>query len=261
MLSFLGLTLLVCVQSADIVVFGDSWGTQGAESFNKMAKAHGLTVSNHAVSGSTAAQWAKPNKVNDLKNWVLQNKDAKYVWITIGGNDAADGMQRGTPIEKILADFLANEAKFFEPLIKAVPNIKVVQFGYDILFWDYFECVAQSTAIFGKQCGKHGSANFTVCANTLFLKVQGAIETFANHYSQLTAPNLVGTWQTAGGITGASIGKPNLNYFSPNKYTGPTKFCLHANNEGYDITFSNLWDIYFSKHEAERLAKLNATTI
>lgn len=243
-------------QCADIVVFGDSWGTVGASSFKKMASSHGLTVSNHAVGGSTAAGWAQPSKVMDLTNWVKQNKDAKYVWITIGGNDAANGMEAGVPIPKILGDFEKHERMFFEPLIKAVPNIKVVQFGYDILFWDYFECTGQASAIFGSHCGRHGSKNFTECANALMYQVQGTIEQFASNYTQLTAPNLMGSLQKAGGISAADIGKPNIHYFSPNKYTGPTKFCLHANNEGYDIIFKNLWDIYFSKHEAERLANL-----
>jgi lysophospholipase L1-like esterase len=256
MMFLIGLLMVAFVQSADIVVFGDSWGTQGGASFKKMASSHGLTVSNHAVSGSTAAQWAKPGKVNDLTNWVEQNKDAKYVWITIGGNDAADGMEAGQPISKILGDFQKNERKFIEPLFKAVPNIKVVQFGYDILFWDYFECTATATAIFGKHCGKHGSANFTVCANHLMFQVQDAIVSLAANYTQLTAPNLMGSLQKAGGISAADIGKPNDKFFSPNKYTGPTKFCLHANDEGYDIIFKNLWDLYFSKHEAERLAQL-----
>jgi len=248
----LGLMMMVLVESADIVVFGDSWGTVGASSFNKMAKSHGLSVSNHAVGGSTAAQWAQPSRVMALTNWVKENKDAKYVWITIGGNDAADGMEAGQPISKILNDFVKHERAFFEPLIKAVPTIKVVQFGYDILFWDYFECTAQATAIFGRHCGKHGSANFTECANALMYQVQDTVEAFASNYTQLTAPNLMGSLQKAGGISAADIGKPNIHYFSPNKYTGPTKFCLHANNEGYDIIFKNLWDIYFSKHEAER---------
>jgi len=248
-----GLMILSLAQSADVVVFGDSWGTVGAKSFENLMKKHGLSVSNHAVGGSTAAGWAQPSKVNDLTKWVQQNKDAKYVWITIGGNDAANGMERGVPIDKILSDFLKNEAKFFEPLIKAVPNIKVVQFGYDILFWDYFECTAQATTIFGAHCGKHGSKNFTVCANNLMFKVQATIETFASHYPQLTAPNLMGSFQKAGHIASADIGHPNPGFFSPNEFTGPTKFCLHANDKGYDVIFGNLWDAYFAKHEAERL--------
>lgn len=253
MLFFMLMTLSL-VQSADIVVFGDSWGTVGGNSFKKMASSHGLTVSNHAVGGSTAEGWASPSKRMDLTNWVKENKDAKYVWITIGGNDAANGMERGLSIDKILHDFLANEKLFFDPLVKAVPNIKVVQFGYDILFWDYFECVAQSTSIFGKHCGKHGSANFTECANALMMQVQTTIETFASNYTQMTAVNMMGSLQGAAQISGASVGHPNMHYFSPNKYTGPTKFCLHANDAGYDIIFANLWNAYFAKHEAERLA-------
>ena len=29
--------------------------------------------------------------------------------------------------------------EFIDPLFAAVPKIKVIGFGYDILFWDYFE--------------------------------------------------------------------------------------------------------------------------
>lgn len=253
MLFFMLMTFSL-VQSADIVVFGDSWGTVGASSFKKMATKHGLTVSNHAVTGSTAEGWAQKSKRQDLTNWVKQNTDAKYVWITIGGNDAANGMERGVAIDTILKNFLANEKLFFDPLVKAVPNIKVVQFGYDVLFWDYFECTATATSIFGSHCGKHGSKNFTECANALMVRVQTTIEQFASNYPQMTTVNMMGSLQAAGGDPGASIGHPSMHYFSPNKYTGPTKFCLHANDAGFDIIFDNLWDAYFSKHEAERLA-------
>jgi len=234
----------------DIVVFGDSWGTEGAPSFDKMASAHNLTVDNHAVAGSTAQQWAfTPNK---LTNWVEGNPDAKYVWITIGGNDAAPALERGEAVDTIVEHVKGWVRKFVDPLFKRVPNIKVVAFGYDILFWDYFECIGMANQIFGR-CGKHGQANFTFCANDLFFNVQRAWEELSVEYTakgfSLTSPNLLGSFQAAGGVEGASVGKPNNNDFSPNKFTGPTRFCLHANDEGFSHIFSNLWDVYFAKHE------------
>lgn len=244
---FFAFMMSTLVQSADIVVFGDSWGTYGAASFKKMASAHGLTVANHAVAGSTAAQWAEAGNVMKLTNWVKQ-ANAKYVWVTIGGNDAWEALEVNTPIQKILSTLQSNCRKFYEPLFKAVPNIKVVQFGYDILFWDFIECRALATSMFHWHCGKYGSANFTVCSNRLMYQLQDAIADLAANYTQLSTVDMLGSWQKAGGISGADIGKPNDNYFSPNKYTDATKICLHATHAGYDIIFTNLWNLYFSKH-------------
>ena len=62
-------------------------------------KSHGLTVDNIAVSGTTAADWAKDRYA--LKNVVDRNPDAKYVWVTVGGNDARPLLQDNVPIEQI----------------------------------------------------------------------------------------------------------------------------------------------------------------
>jgi len=230
------------------VIFGDSWGTEGAYAFNQMASKHNLTVDNHAVAGSTAQQWALvPNKLTD---WVKGNADAKYVWITIGGNDAAEMLQEGENVTYISQKVSGWIQKFVDPLFAALPKIKVVAFGYDILFWDYFECILPANQIFHR-CGKHGEGNFTACANDLFYNIQWLWESLSKQYEakgfSLTAPDLRGTFQVAGKVPGAAVGAPNINYFSPNQYTDPTKFCLHATDEGFSYTFSNLWDLYFSK--------------
>lgn len=233
----------------NIVIFGDSWGTEGAASFDKMATSHGLTVDNHAVAGSTAQQWAlQPNK---LAGWVKDNADAQYVWVTIGGNDAEPMLQNGDNVNDITTKIQGWVRKFLDPLYAAVPKIKVVAFGYDILFWDYFECVGTANQVF-KRCGKHGQGNFTACANDLFYSLQWAWEELSAEYTKkgfsLTAPRIIGTLQTAGTVPNAAIGKPNNDYFSPSQYTSVTKLCLHANNEGYTYIFDALWDLYFSKH-------------
>lgn len=51
-----------------------------------MCDSHGLTVDNVAVSGTTAEDWAIDK--NALKEVIDRNPDAKYVWLTVGGNDA-----------------------------------------------------------------------------------------------------------------------------------------------------------------------------
>jgi hypothetical protein len=236
------------VISKDLVVFGDSWGTEGAYALDQMAKAHNMTIDNHAVAGSTAQQWALvPNK---LAGWVKDNPDAKYVWITIGGNDAEPMLDNGDNVTYISQKVSGWIRQFVDPLFAAVPKIKVVAFGYDILFWDYFECVPVANQVF-RRCGKHGEPKFAACANDLFFNLQWMWEDLAKEYGakgfSLTSPDLRGSFQVAGKVPGAELGKPNNNSFSPNQFTDPTKFCLHATNEGFSYIFSNLWDLYFSK--------------
>lgn len=245
------ISLAALSQAAELVVFGDSWGTEGAPALDKVMKAHNISIDNHAVAGSTAQEWSLvPNK---LAQWTKANADAKYVWITIGGNDAAPMLENGDSVEEISTKVAGWARKFIDPLFAAVPKIKVVAFGYDILFWDYFECIGMANSIFSR-CGKHGQANFTNCANQLFYHVQDTMETLAAEYTakgfSFEAPVLLGSFQTAGKVPGASIGKPNNDYFSPNQFTGVARLCLHANDEGFGYIFNNLWDLYFSKHEA-----------
>jgi len=232
------------------VVFGDSWGVFGAKEFQKMASSHGLTVDNQAISGTTAEQWAAtPDK---LTKFVQRNRDAKYVWVTIGGNDAAPAVERGEELPQIFEKIKNWIRASLDPLFAAVPDIKVVAFGYDILFWDFFECVLKGNSIF-KRCGKHGQDGFAECANEIFTMLQTAWEQLDVEYKakgfSLTVPNLLGSFQTAGGVPGASIGHYNKTQFSPSKFTDVSKVCLHANDLGYSYIFANLWNLYFSKFE------------
>ena len=247
MFAFVGLCF-VLGQSADIIVFGDSWGTYGAVSFEKMAASHGLTVDNVAVSGSTAAEWAADPL--SLKKVVDNNPDAKYVWLTIGGNDARPKMEQGQPIADILKQVLIDIKTFLEPYLTAYPRLKLVTFGYDILFWSYLMCQGTGEKMFKPYCGAKTGPDYVACANQLFYSIQHqCTEVLAQDYpDQVFSPNLLGSWQAAGGVPGAAVGRPVDNVFSPNEYTGPTKLCLHANDKGYEIIFNNLWDLFFKDH-------------
>ena len=59
---FLVAFFFVNINAADVVVFGDSWGVEGASAFQKNMQSHGLTVTNKAIAGTTAEGWSKtPN--------------------------------------------------------------------------------------------------------------------------------------------------------------------------------------------------------
>merc|ERR1719410_1362523 len=60
----------------------------------------------------------------------------------------------------------------------------------------------------------------------------------------------MGTLQAAGGISGASVGNPNMNKPSPAKFVDPS--CIHLTEEGHEIIFEELWNEFFAPQEALR---------
>ena len=103
---------IAAANAAEVVVFGDSWGTEGKKAFQDMFDKRGVKVSinNVAVGGTTAAGWAK--QPDALKQ--AMDKDTKHVWVTIGGNDAqADLPGCGAKcIPKCINETLANTKAF-----------------------------------------------------------------------------------------------------------------------------------------------------
>ena len=232
----------------DIVVFGDSWGAYGAGPFATVMGKHGLTVDNVAIGGTTAAGWAADPQA--LKKAVDKNPDAKYVWLSIGGNDALHTMPSGEPIASIMAKAAQNTYTFMDVLFEAHPHIKVVQFGYDILNWksNGVECEIYGDTIWGHYCN-HPIDN-TTCDNTQFERLQNEyVEVVAKHYRGLgrdyTAVNMVGTLQAAGGVPGASTGHPVLSQPSPANLLMSN--CIHANQVGFTYIFEELYKLYFAQ--------------
>ena len=68
--------------------------------------AHNLTVDDVAVGGTTAKHWAQ--KKDALKEAVDKNPDAKYIWLTISGNDWIPKMIEKVSIDKMLAKVMAD---------------------------------------------------------------------------------------------------------------------------------------------------------
>jgi len=159
-------------------------------------------------------------------------------------------MEKGIPVAQIAKETLSDIKTFLDPYLAAYPRLKLVTFGYDVLFWSYLMCQGTGEKMFKPYCGPKTGANYVSCANQLFYSIQfQCTDVLAKNYpNQVWSPNLLGSWQTAGGVPGAGIGKPIDSVFSPNEFTGPTKLCLHANDKGYDVIFTNLWNLFFKNH-------------
>ena len=72
--------------------------------------------------------------------------------------------------------------------------------------------------------------------NSQFIKIQKVWETFAAQRPYVTALNLLGTTQVAGGNKKATIGSPDLYKFGPAKYWPDTLACIHPSTTGGDAS-------------------------
>jgi lysophospholipase L1-like esterase len=196
-------------------------------------------VDNRAVGGTTAGFWARTPNV--LRNAVRDNADAKFVWLTIGGNDALPKMALRQPVEQIIQTFVNDTQTFLDPLFADNANIVVVGFGYEQLDWTALGCQAISTAVFW-ECD--GFPRDPVCVNQLQFNLQIAMDRLAEIYPRFYSVNLYGSLQVAAGVNGASIGNPVLTQYADAKYMND---CIHLNKDGYTIVFDALWDEFFNK--------------
>jgi len=148
-----------------------------------------------------------------------------------------------------MADVEKNMGIILDAVHEANPDMRVVGFGYDIMFGG-IGCEALTHDLF-PQCWKGGGS--TRCFNTQFIRIQAVWEHLAKTRDYLDVINILGTTQVAGNIPNASIGKPNLDYFGPAKYWPDWEFCIHpgvlpANaSSGSMIIMEEFYKQYWSK--------------
>eukprot|EP01084_Bolivina_argentea_P157763 274905_1 len=163
-----------------VIVAGDSWGSEGWSYLQNVLSNHSntkhLKVKSYAVGGTTTKDWIKP--VDKLVNDINQNSDVEYLWLSIGGNDAAQFLPECTLvhpypdlqcINHIMSEMTNNTIKMLEPVFAQHPTIQVIQFGYDILNFGITEDV--TCAMFGEVL-IFGCNDEPLCINTQFIKLQ-----------------------------------------------------------------------------------------
>lgn len=241
---------LSCVHAADVIVFGDSWGVYGRRAFNDLMEKKGLTCDNRSIAASTASFWANDGFETALKLALDDNPDAKYVWLTIGGNDIIPKMVSGQEVSSVMEETIADTRKFLDIAFEAHPDVKIVQFGYELLDWETNNPVCN---ILGWQASKEYCGIFPTreCQNELLTNIQTQyVDKLSSFYPNHYSVNLLGTLQAAEGVPGAAIGQPNLAEKSPTKFMDPS--CIHLTEEGSEVMFEALWNEFFAEQEAAR---------
>jgi|EP00937_MAST-01D_sp_MAST-1D-sp2_P005069 hypothetical protein len=228
-----------------ILIMGDSWGT-----ISPATKYFELELNNHkcpiegftniAIGGTTAKQWSGALKMAKVKE---QAKSHDVIWITLMGNDAlaecpgcaSSGKTAAECGDSLFASVQKSMTTILDGIHEANPSAKVVGLGYDIMFGG-LGCSVIQRDIF-PQCWKNKSVSNPVrCFNTELVRIQELWDDLAQKYDFVTAVNILGVTQVAGGDSVAAVGRPNMDKTGPAKYWPITLECIHpsqgATNSG-----------------------------
>eukprot|EP01064_Diplonema_japonicum_P036817 TRINITY_DN842_c0_g1_i1.p2 TRINITY_DN842_c0_g1~~TRINITY_DN842_c0_g1_i1.p2 ORF type:complete len:257 (+),score=71.96 TRINITY_DN842_c0_g1_i1:76-846(+) len=243
--------LVATCKAEDVVIIGDSWGTEGHKAFLDMLKEKGsqLTVEDIAVSGATTKDWIGERYMDRLKK-AVSKPDTQVVWLTLMGNDAKNklpgcALEGGSTThctQKMVEYVTPNMNKILQAINETNPKVRVVGFGYDILGCGVGNgiCDLVPHALY-----PHCNGNIT-CFNTEFLALQGVWENLQKTHTYVDAVNLLGSIQAGAGDPNASLGHPDLAKFSPNQDMQLN--CIHPNNKGFAFIFNNLWNLYLHQY-------------
>ena len=265
--------LLSLALGADVIVVGDSWGTgAGATEFSAMAKVRNLSVDNIAIGGSTIEAWQTDSYLLRLFEALTASPDARFIWLTLGGNDYLNGLGAGKSEGELIPQMQRGLERILDELFKYNKHVQVVGFGYDIPNYDSsLGCLGTASRLAASQCRDvwggvpdHGFKPFVKCAplpppaatppsdvarscsNTMTVAMQhGLLDPMEQRYAQFTALSLLGTTQMYGGVAGAAVGAPNMQSFSPTQFWEAD--CIHPNAVGYRAIFAELGRKYFDK--------------
>jgi haloalkane dehalogenase len=204
-------------------VIGDSWSAVPSRynTFETCLAVRNLghfTVHKHAVSGSTAAQWASaayPPAETFLRALRDEPNSRPVVYFTLGANDL-----RSTDNEEALRqEIRTNLSAVVDRILAARPDARIIMASMDSL----------NPAIAPSCEAAYNAASLNHAFQQLAV-VQAQVA--ANH-PEAFAANVMGTLQ-------GNPGSPDLTQPAPLEYIGD---CLHLNAEGYELVVGRALDL------------------
>jgi lysophospholipase L1-like esterase len=234
------LLLLASAHGAELIVFGDSWAEGAADELEEALHDAGFSsidVDPRGVGGSTAEHWADTDP-SALSDAIADNPDARWIWLSIGGNDLFAHHYAGIG-DQTAADNDTHIRLIIDGALAARPDIKVVMFGYDFVnFEQSTDCILLAWTYFG-------TSITTWQLNSWFMGEQiGDVQAgIAADYPGVTyVEGIWGTLQEAGGVHGA----PNLYLPSPSAYMSD---CIHPTSAGYRLIMDALVQEWWGRPE------------
>jgi len=236
-------------QAAEVVYFGDGWallegGDRAVNEFDEMFQLRGCNIST-TNAGSTLTQTASRMSTNPNSLLDYIQEDTKYLWLSIGMNDMLQYFYENVlEVDESIDQLVEDAVKFLDPVYQARPDLKIVQFGYDVI--DFCD---DSISGGGGDCeASQGRFTFafcfeTSCHNTQFIKLQQYVDRLQEIYPPpfYNALNLFGLMQRSSGNVPGPY--PNVNYCTPKSWMFD---CSHPKSSGYTVMFEQLWDQFFA---------------
>jgi len=235
-------SLIGMASGAQMIAFGDSWLTVGRAGLATIAAERGVTLDNIGVSGTTTTYWSSDANIRKITEALERSPEAEYMLIVNGGNDAQGDLPLNGNMDDLIKKMSANEAKTLDAIFAVRPNIKVVQYGYDVFAWDRnVICRALGTTLLSGEQPCNGGISNASCVNEYQARLHFEfVEGMSEQYTQVTSVNLLGTLQADANITGAAIGQPNNDFYTPGSYFALD--CIHLTTPGYEILYGALFD-------------------
>ncbi|MGP1273381.1 MAG: GC-type dockerin domain-anchored protein [Phycisphaerales bacterium] len=129
-------------QSADIVVFGDSWANRLSAPLQQTIideGATGVILLNAAVEGERADNLASSNPASGLpyiEATLTANPGARLVHLSIGGNDLFDGIlfiNIDFLVDALLDRIVGDTETIVQEILRVRPDAEIYHSGYDFL--------------------------------------------------------------------------------------------------------------------------------
>ncbi|MEM1072094.1 MAG: GC-type dockerin domain-anchored protein [Planctomycetota bacterium] len=129
-------------QSADLIVFGDSWGNRLAAPLQQTLIEQGfgeIQLLNAAFEGERADDMASSNPAFGLpyiEATLLANPDARLLHLSIGGNDLFDGIlfiNNDAIVNALLSRVVNDTETVVREMLRVRPDAQIYQSGYDFL--------------------------------------------------------------------------------------------------------------------------------
>jgi uncharacterized protein (TIGR03382 family) len=227
----------------EVVVFGDSWAEGSGDELGAVIAGHGradLSVDNRGVGGTTAMYW-NDSAPTALADAVSANPDARWVWLSILGNDtfahyaASEGQLAASRNEAELRELL-------DGLFAVHPDVQVAIFSYDYVNFELnAQCVLSAILYFPQLYAAGQLTTYEV--NRIFERDVGEVQArVAADYPQVSHFTFWGALQADAGTVGA----PNPLLPSPGSRMAD---CIHPTSAGYTVMHERLWDAYWDRSQ------------
>lgn len=263
----LALSLWSCAAWAQstpkLLLVGDSWAAQQWSDQSHAlvfaehgAEQHGVVGATTTVSGSTAAEWASPERLAMITQALVDNPSIDTVQLTIGGNDFLNAWSVSmTPEESaVLREQIRSDLGAVTAHVLARrPDMEVIVSLYD---YPNFRDTLNSIVGFGLCRPLHQEMGqpTPLALNQAMIAFEGELAELAAH-PRVHHVGHAGQMQYTFGLPGDGIppgqllppGDPALP--SPvaamRDYGALGRDCFHLSADGYDVLVQNLYEHYF----------------